>query len=315
MPHTTAPIPRLIYGTAWKKSQTAPLVASALAAGFRAVDTAASHHYSEEGVGDGLRTFLSQTSAAGMPPAHGITRAGLYIQTKFSPSPSNLPIPEQVHKSIASSLKNLAVGSNLFAPSPSPSPASDSNNAADDDEEFYLDCVLLHAPYPSYEDTLLAWRALETYVPTRIRTLGISNVDLAELRDLCDKDARVKPVVVQNRLNPEEGFNTPVRVFCRERGINFQSFWTLTANPRLVRSPFVGQVARGARVSNEIAFYGLVLGLRGVSVLDGTTNEVRMKEDLEGVEKVTAWADGDGGTVWQESLAAFKAVLGDPEAL
>ncbi|KAK1639487.1 aldo/keto reductase [Colletotrichum phormii] len=287
MPQTIAPIPRLIYGTAWKKSQTAPLVASALAAGFRALDTAASHHYSEEGVGVGLRNFLSQ---APKPAAHGITRAGLYIQTKFSPSPSDLPIPEQVHKSIASSLKNLAESG---------------------EEDFYLDCVLLHAPYPSYTDTLLAWRALETHVPSRIRTLGISNVDLPDLQRLCDEDARVKPVVVQNRLNPDEGYNTAVRVFCRERGINFQSFWTLTANPRLVRGPFVRQVAKGAGVSDEVAFYGLVLGLRGVSVLDGTTNEVRMKEDLEGVERLMAWAEGDGVEVWRESLAALKAVLGD----
>ncbi|KAK1688591.1 aldo/keto reductase [Colletotrichum godetiae] len=306
MPQTIAPIPRLIYGTAWKKSQTAPLVASALAAGFRALDTAASHHYSEEGVGVGLRNFLSQ---APTPAAHGITRAGLYLQTKFSPSPSDLPIPEQVHKSIASSLKNLAVDNNLFAPSPTGSPEEQKKES--DEEDFYLDCVLLHAPYPSYTDTLLAWRALETHVPSRIRTLGISNVDLPDLQRLCDEDARVKPVVVQNRLNPDEGYNTPVRVFCRERDINFQSFWTLTANPRLVRSPFVRQVAKGAGVSDEVAFYGLVLGLRGVSVLDGTTNEVRMKEDLEGVEEVMAWVEGGGDGVWRESLAALKALLGD----
>ncbi|KAK1514109.1 aldo/keto reductase [Colletotrichum costaricense] len=305
MPQTIAPIPRLIYGTAWKKSQTAPLVASALAAGFRALDTAASHHYSEEGVGVGLRQFLSRSPS---PATHGITRAGLYIQTKFSPAPSDLPIPDQVHKSIASSLKNLAVDNNLFAPSPTDSPEGQKTEG---DEEFYLDCVLLHAPYPSYKDTLLAWRALETYVPSRIRTLGISNVDLPDLQRLCDEDARIKPVVVQNRLNPDEGYNTPVRVFCRERGINFQSFWTLTANPRLVRSSFVRQVAKGAGVSDEIAFYGLVLGLEGVSVLDGTTNEVRMREDLEGVEKVVAWAGGDGAEMWRESLAALKAVLGE----
>ncbi|KZL87617.1 aldo keto reductase [Colletotrichum incanum] len=296
MSNTVAPIPRLIYGTAWKKSQTAPLVAAALSAGFRALDTAASHHYSEEGVGAGLRAWLTRN------PSHGVPRSGLYIQTKFSPSPSTLPIPDQVHSSIASSFKNLSVPTDLFAPEP----------AAEDD--FYLDCVLLHAPYPSYADTLLAWRALESYVPSRIRTLGISNVDLDELRALC-ADATVKPVVVQNRLNPKEAYNTPVRVFCRERGINFQSFWTLTANPPLVKSDAVDKVAKGAGVSNEVAMYGLVLGLRGVSVLDGTTNEARMKEDLEGVEKVASWAEGDGAEVWKESLAAFKSVLGDPEGV
>ncbi|KAK1988295.1 aldo/keto reductase [Colletotrichum cereale] len=305
MTNTVAPIPRLIYGTAWKKSQTAPLVASALSAGFRALDTAASHHYSEEGVGAGLRAWLAQN------PAHGIPRSGLYIQTKFSPSPSPLPIPDQVHASLASSFKNLSVPRDLFTRDELSTAKDDGDGVA---SAFYLDCVLLHAPYPSYADTLLAWRALESYVPSRVRTLGISNVGLDELRALC-ADAAVKPVVVQNRLNPKEAYNTPVRVFCRERGINFQSFWTLTANPPLVRSETVGRVAEGAAVSNEVAMYALVLGLRGVSVLDGTTNEARMKEDLEGVDKVAAWAEGDGAGVWERSLAAFKSVLGDPEGV
>ncbi|KAK1996133.1 aldo/keto reductase [Colletotrichum falcatum] len=306
MTNTVAPIPRLIYGTAWKKAQTAPLVASALSAGFRAIDTAASHHYSEEGVGAGLRAWLAQN------PAHGVSRSGLYIQTKFSPSPSALPIPDQVHASVASSLKNLSMPGNLLAREEAPAVAKDDGDDGDGAGGFYLDCVLLHAPYPSYADTLLAWRALESYVPSRVRTLGISNVGLGELRALC-ADAAVKPVVVQNRLNPDEAYNTPVRVFCRDRGINFQSFWTLTANPPLVRSEAVGAVAEGAGVSNEVAMYALVLGLGGVSVLDGTTNEVRMREDLEGVDKVAAWAEGGGAEVWGRSLAAFKSVLGEPE--
>ncbi|GKT49368.1 NADPH-dependent conjugated polyketone reductase C2 [Colletotrichum spaethianum] len=287
MTNTVAPIPRLIYGTAWKKAQTAPLVASALSAGFRALDTAASHHYSEEGVGAGLRAWLAQN------PAHGVPRSGLYIQTKFSPQPSALPIPDQVHGSVASSLKNLAVPKGLFAPGPPPPTTKTTTSTS-----TASSCT----PLPL------------SYVPSRVRTLGISNVDLDELRALC-ADAAVQPVVVQNRLNPREAYNTPVRVFCRDRGINFQSFWTLTANPPLVKSAAVGRVAEGAGVSNEVAMYGLVLGLRGVSVLDGTTNEARMKEDLEGVEKVAAWADGDGADVWNESLAAFKSVLGDPEGV
>ncbi|KAL0940711.1 putative aldo/keto reductase [Colletotrichum truncatum] len=303
--NTVAPIPRLIYGTAWKKAQTAPLVVSALSAGFRGLDTAASHHYYEEGVGAGLRTWLSQNP--GLLP-----RSSLYIQTKFSPSPSHLPIPDQVHSSITSSFKHLSAPSSLFKDGPPAAESPKEPTASGQESDFYLDCVLLHAPYPAYEDTLLAWRALESYVPHRIRTIGISNVDLDELRALCD-DAEVKPVVVQNRLNPKEAYNTPVRVFCRERGINFQSFWTLTANPDLVKSDFVRKVAAAIGVSNEVALYSLVLGLRGVSVLDGTTNETRMKGDLDGVERVTAWATGEGSKLWQESLGQFKVILGDTE--
>ncbi|KAF9870121.1 aldo/keto reductase [Colletotrichum karsti] len=297
---TVAPIPRLIYGTAWKKAQTAPLVVSALSAGFRGLDTAASHHYYEEGVGAGLRTWLTQNPRT-------ISRSSLYIQTKFSPAPSELPIPDQVHSQIATSLKRLSVSDSLFKDGPEASTPPDEN------PDFYLDCVLLHSPYAAHEDTLSAWRALESYVPHRIRTIGISNVDLDELHALCN-DAAVKPVVVQNRLNPKEAYNTPVRVFCREHGINFQSFWTLTANPGIVKSDYVGKIAAAVGVSNETAMYSLVLGLGDhVSVLDGTTNESRMKGDLEGVEKVAAWAAGEGSALWKASLGAFKTVLGDTD--
>jgi hypothetical protein len=52
-------IPRLVYGTAWKKGKTADLVYQALRAGFRGVDTAAQpRHYQEELVGDGIRRAI-----------------------------------------------------------------------------------------------------------------------------------------------------------------------------------------------------------------------------------------------------------------
>ena len=50
-------MPRLIYGTAWKKEATAPLVVSAVLAGFRGIDTACQpkHYYEKGGVGGEIR--------------------------------------------------------------------------------------------------------------------------------------------------------------------------------------------------------------------------------------------------------------------
>lgn len=46
--------PYLLYGTAWKKDDTASLVSQALHAGFRFIDTACQpKHYNEAGVGMG----------------------------------------------------------------------------------------------------------------------------------------------------------------------------------------------------------------------------------------------------------------------
>lgn len=62
-PHTLrltgAPIPTLMYGTAWKKKQTATLVYQAIKGGFRGIDTAAQpKHYQENLVGDGIRQAI-----------------------------------------------------------------------------------------------------------------------------------------------------------------------------------------------------------------------------------------------------------------
>ena len=55
-------MPRLIYGTAWKKERTTDLVVQAILAGFRGIDTACQpKHYSEALVGDALVMFGKQT--------------------------------------------------------------------------------------------------------------------------------------------------------------------------------------------------------------------------------------------------------------
>lgn len=49
-------MPKLVYGTAWKKDETARLVYAALKAGFRGIDTAAQpKHYNEQGVAAGFK--------------------------------------------------------------------------------------------------------------------------------------------------------------------------------------------------------------------------------------------------------------------
>lgn len=58
---TRSKMPKLVYGTAWKKEKTADLVYAALKTGFRAVDTAAQpKHYNEEGVAAGVKRAVDE---------------------------------------------------------------------------------------------------------------------------------------------------------------------------------------------------------------------------------------------------------------
>ena len=199
--------PPILYGTAWKKDQTAALVRQALVAGFRGIDTACQpRHYHEPGVGEGVA-------------ASGVPRSELFLQTKFTPlsgqDPARIPydarapLAQQVEQSCTVSLRNLRTD--------------------------WLDSLVLHSPLPDFAQTEVAWRALEAIVDRGgARQIGISNCyDLATLRRLHDA-ARIKPAVVQNRFHDQTGYDRGIRAYCREHGIAYQSFWTLTANPHLL---------------------------------------------------------------------------------
>lgn len=69
-------MPKLVYGTAWKKDTTAKLVYTALKTGFRGIDTAAQpKHYNEPGVAAGFKQALSE----GL-----VKREDIYVRT-FTP--------------------------------------------------------------------------------------------------------------------------------------------------------------------------------------------------------------------------------------
>ncbi len=255
---TTAGVkmPRLIYGTAWKKERTAELVVKAVQAGFRAVDTACQpRHYNEAGVGEALMILRGQ----------GIKREELYLQTKFTPlsgqDPDTLPydkeapLAEQVAQSFSVSQKNL--------------------------QSDYVDALVLHTPLFPFSQLLGVWRAMETIRKNGgARQLGISNCyDLAVLKRLYG-EAEVKPAIVQNRFYDESGYDKALRRWCDKEGIIYQSFWSLTANPHLLGNEAVFRLARKYRKSEAQIFYAFLNAL-GIVPLDGTTSQAHMAEDLE----------------------------------
>jgi diketogulonate reductase-like aldo/keto reductase len=248
-------MPTILYGTAWKKERTATLVATALQQGFRGVDTAGQpKHYDEAGVGAGIAAFLRS----------GLPRGELYIQTKFTPADGHdplrmpydarAPLPEQVAQSFASSLRNLGTG--------------------------YVDALVLHSPLRSPRDLLSVWHAMEALVDAgTARRLGISNCYDLDVLEALHAAARVKPTIVQNRFYAQTRYDHEIRAFCSMRGIVYQSFWTLTANPALLEHPVVEAIAlRLARTPEQILFR--YLSESGVVPLTGTTSVEHMRSDL-----------------------------------
>lgn len=253
---TDIKMPKLIYGTAWKKEQTTHLVETAVLAGFRGIDTACQpKHYEEPLVGSALHRLLIS----------GIERETLYLQTKFTPlaghDPDRVPydkqapIDEQVAQSFAASLQNL--------------------------QTKYVDCLILHSPVTPFGELLKVWRAMETIRDSgEARQLGISNCyNLDYLKQLF-RVAEVKPAVVQNRFYRETGYDAALRQWSTDQGVVYQSFWTLTANPHLLNSKPLQMLATKYEKSAAQIFFRYLSQI-GIVPLTGTRSEQHMKEDLE----------------------------------
>lgn len=251
-------MPPLLYGTAWKQERTSSLVELALDVGFRGIDTACQpKHYDEAAVGAGVAACR----------ARGLSRESLYLQTKFTPlsghDPERVPyardadLATQIRQSCQRSLENLRTE--------------------------VLDCLLLHSPLPTAEQTFEAWSVLEELMRIgAVASIGVSNCYSVELfRALCE-NSNVKPRVLQNRFYAKTGYDVELRKLCATHGVHYQSFWTLTANPHVLKSRRVRDIAKRHGVTVEQAFFRS-LTHAGIVPLTGTSSRVHMQQDLDAI--------------------------------
>jgi len=249
---------KIIYGTAWKKERTTALVISAVLNGFRAIDTACQpKHYREDLVGEALRILQEE---------HGIKREDLFIQTKFTsvggqdrsqplPYDPSKPIEDQIETSFQRSLMNLRT--------------------------TYLDSFLLHSPLPTLPQTIAAWRVLIALQDSgRVKAIGVSNTYDVAILEALEKQGGRKVQVVQNRWYEGNQWDKDVWSYCRENGVQYQSFWTLSGSPNLLAHPSMLAIAQAKNCTAAQVLFRIAQ-LRGITPLSGTTNERHMKEGLE----------------------------------
>ena len=251
------PVPRFLYGTAWKEEETRRLTELALRAGFRGIDTANQRrHYHEAAVGQAVAAAIDG----------GLAREDLFLQTKFTfregqdhrlPYDPRAPVAAQVEQSFASSLEHLGTE--------------------------VIDSYVLHGPSRRHglaEADWEAWRAMEAlHEGGRARLLGVSNVTVEQLDGLC-RGARVRPHFVQNRCHAARGWDRDVRAYCAANGLVYQGFSLLTANREALARPELARIAarHGRTVAQVVFRFALEVGM---IVLTGTTDPGHMREDLD----------------------------------
>jgi diketogulonate reductase-like aldo/keto reductase len=250
-------VPEFMYGTAWKEDATARCVTDAIAAGFRAIDTANQRkHYHEAEVGVGLAHAYET----------GVTREQLFLQTKFTyrrgqdhrlPYEPKADVATQVRQSFDSSLNHLLTDK--------------------------LDSYVLHGPASGHalsEIDLEVWRTMEKlHRDGKVGLLGISNVGLHHLREL-QTHAEVPPAFVQNRCYARMGWDRDVRKFCSTNGIVYQGFSLLTANREIFgHRDFIAIRHRTGRTAAQVVFR--FAQQVGMLPLTGTKDPQHMREDLQ----------------------------------
>ncbi|MBI4565455.1 MAG: aldo/keto reductase [Planctomycetes bacterium] len=254
-------VPYFLYGTAWKEDRTAALTELALRMGFRGIDTANQRrHYFEAGVGEGLTAAYR----AGV-----VKREDLFLQTKFThqagqdhrlPYDPAADLSTQVAQSTASSLEHLGTD--------------------------YVDSFIMHGPSSGHgwtaEDTEVWASMVRERDAGRARRVGVSNVSLRHLQQMAAAQPE-PPAFVQNRCFARLGWDRGVRAFCKERGIVYQGFSLLTANPEVLHLPRVTDLARRLNVTPAQIVFRFARAV-GMLPLTGTSDPEHMRQDLASLD-------------------------------
>ncbi|CAD7961919.1 unnamed protein product [Amoebophrya sp. A25] len=273
----------MLYGTAWKEERTTELVKRAFQLGFRGVDTACQpKHYQEHLVGQALKELIDEGV---------ITRQDVWIQTKYTsidgqdankvPYDKDAPLEEQVRQSVEVSRQNLQVEQ--------------------------IDSLVLHGPVKGRADlTMKAWRAMENAVDEgKVAHLGVSNVYDLPFFEYLYTEARYKPIVLQNRFYVQTGFDRELRDFCRERNIRYQSFWTLTANPGLLKSPPVQRLAQTYNATSSQVLYRYIIDSSGGQPLSGCKDPQHIQEAVA-VQSLGPLTEADVASIEEVMYAGRK---------
>lgn len=238
-------IPKLGLGT-WRieDAAVAQVVKNAADIGYRHFDTAQGYE-NERGVGDGLR-------------ASAVARSELFVTTKLVADCKSYP---EAKDRIDGSLSTLGLD--------------------------YIDLMLIHSPQPwsefregknFHEGNLEAWRALEeAYHAGKLRAIGVSNFERADLDNLFDNGA-VEPMI--NQVLAHVG-NTPFDLidYSRSRGMLIEAY-SPVAHGALLKNDVLAALAEKYAVSIPQLCIRYCLQL-GLITLPKTVNANHMRSNAD----------------------------------
>eukprot|EP00746_Dinoflagellata_sp_MGD_P121926 gnl/MRDRNA2_/MRDRNA2_56960_c0_seq1.p1 gnl/MRDRNA2_/MRDRNA2_56960_c0~~gnl/MRDRNA2_/MRDRNA2_56960_c0_seq1.p1 ORF type:complete len:1285 (+),score=247.53 gnl/MRDRNA2_/MRDRNA2_56960_c0_seq1:89-3943(+) len=234
----TANMPRIMYQIAYHKAcgdcsdhehqeVTHDRMKSALNAGFQGIEIVGQpESYRQPGVDQAFSDLF----------ASGTARESLFIQAKVNPQSRVMLNPDvPIKKHIALLIRDLL--SNLGLK--------------------YLDSLVLHSSFDTYEETVEAWRAMERAVRNgKVRTLGIWNLVSQGHLEQIYSDAITKPAFVKEFFYSNAIEVSDMREWCANRGIHIQSLWTQSkiTDKRMIDSQSMKTMAAKYSVDPSMLF-------------------------------------------------------------
>jgi diketogulonate reductase-like aldo/keto reductase len=216
----------------------------------RSIDTAQAYQ-NEHNVGDAIKEAIAQKL---------VTRQQLFLATKLSD-----PADAGYEKAKALVQRQLAAL-----------------------QTSYLDLYMLHSPL---EDATLqadTWRALEDlYTAGVLRAIGVSNFGASDLAAL-NATARVKPMVVQNKVDPYhvakqlDNVGDAIVEYARDNKMVIVAYSSFSAYPFVMKpseDPVVRDIARRRRLTPAQVLLKWSLQ-RGFAVIPRSTSPERLAENL-----------------------------------
>ena len=169
-----------------------------------------------------------------------------------------------------------------------------------ENQKRYIDSFLLDFPLTKTDDPVKAWNYLEAHVPYEIRVLGVSNIKLSILERLY-REATIKPSVVMNAVDALADEQSLTREFCKDKGIRYQMYWSVTDIHSVSGVPTISKLAEAVDVQPLCAFVALIYDHE--DVVFRPSEDIR--KTLEGIAKVREWALVNT-LQWEEWRMAFR---------
>jgi len=152
-----------------------------------------------------------------------------------------------------------------------------------------VDLLLMHWPCSTFQETLTAYRIMETAVASgKARAIGVSNFNNTLLAELV-KEAKIKPALTQNgysignHRNPALGSDDDTLNYCRKNNITFSAYGPLGSTTHHGTSIFNNSVVKAIAESHnksaaQIAIRWTVQ--QGIVPVTSGSNREHMLEDL-----------------------------------